>query len=107
MGDEHLERSSLEYKPMMQVATESTRVPPVTRGPTRAAVVSGALSGVAASLLAAAGYAQATPALAALPWLAPVLVVGGVVAFTASSVAAALAGVEPPKPPQLPPTRRD
>jgi hypothetical protein len=107
MEDEELEHANIEHKPKMQVAAESTRVPPVTRGPTRAAVVSGALSGVAASLLAAAGYVQATPALAAVPWLAPALVLAGVLSFVGSSVCAALAGVEPPKPPHIPPTRRD
>jgi hypothetical protein len=88
----------------MQVASRATHVPPATRGPTRAAVVSGALSGVAASLLAAAGYVTSTPTLAAVPWLAPVLVGAGVLSFIGSSVCAALAGIEPPKMPQLPPT---
>lgn len=94
--------STLNDPPKMQPATVETRVEPVTRGPKRAAVVSGSLAAVATAFMGGAvmlAQPLGAPVMLLYPWLAPVLVLGALASYAGSAVAASLAGIEAPKPP--------
>lgn len=98
--------STLNDPPKMQPATKATHVEPVIRGPKRAAIISGSLAGTSGAFMAGAGYLLSSPVgapiIAAAPWLVPVLVGAGLLAFVGATVTASLAGIEAPKLPAMP-----